>query len=368
MTTTLDLGPLADAAADYRAAVARLDDAAGDAEAAWQLLPAALDSPGTQLAVGRYVGPAHRLSTGLLAAADELHAALASETAHLRLLQWEAEAHPDDPSWGTRADATIASIAAGIAAIRGGEAGSVGLPCPTPQAVKHGGGLAVRPATLVAPGPVSAGIPDFADFVNGARAVGSAIASGLEAAGAAAATGVWVAGAATTAGLLGVAGLVLSMGGSTASPAGPGPEKGRKTGKHGDPDRITDYQPCSPEVHGEGCQHVLRALGEKPGDRPFIGDRVWGDEPPGEMPGTGKDWTVEPTRNGKGLIYRAPDGRSLRVMRPAWNNRYPNGDVVFENPGGQPLDLSMKTHTGPDMTHIVRNTDGSFPIPKGWGN
>lgn len=346
MSTAVDFGPLADAAADYRAAVARLESAAGDAEEAWKLLPAALDSPGTQLAVGRYVGPAHQLATALLQAADDLHGVLLSASASVRSLALQAEAHPEDPTTGARVTAAESDCAAAIAAIRGGEAGSVDLPCPEP-APAAGSGRFLRPASLVTPIAPTAGLPG----------IGGALIDGL--------------GAAETLGaasLLGVLGLVLSLGGSTDASARVAHDQSNRRpvpGVH--PVRITPYTPCNPFEHGPGCEERHLSV-EKPGDEPFTGDKVKGDERPGDMPGTKPNWTKERAQNDEGWVYREPDsGRSQRVAEPGHDERYPNGYVQFTNKNGQVIDINGHTvKPQSDAAHVVRNPNGSFPIPKGW--
>jgi len=350
VSTLADLAPLVDAATDYRAAVARLEGAAGDAEAAWKLLPAALDSPGVQIAVGRYVGPAHQLATALLQAADDLHGVLLSASASVRSLGLQAETHPEDPTTGARVTSAESDCAAAIAAIRGGEAGSVDLPCPEP-APASGSGRFLRPASFVAPIAPTAGLPGL----------GGALVDGL--------------GAAETLGaasLLGVLGLVLSLGGSTDASAGRHAAKRQPRPSadavEGEDYVVTPYQPCSPFKHGDGCEERHLSV-EKPGDEPFTGDRVRGDEEPGDMPGTESDWVKTRARNGHGWVYRAPDGRTVRVMDPAKNDydrRYPNGYVVFEKPGQGVMDLDNLPNGDPNLTHIVRNPNGSFPIPEGW--
>jgi hypothetical protein len=86
--------------------------------------------------------------------------------------------------------------------------------------------------------------------------------------------------------------------------------------------------------------------------------------------GVGSDWTARVTDNGKGMIYQKPgaprDSSSVRIMDPGADPRYPNGYVVFKNQFNQPINLDGKP-AGPDTTHIPRNPDGTYPIPKGWG-
>lgn len=316
MTTTIDLRPLATAAADYRQAVARIEDAAAAAESAWRLLPTALDSAGTQLAAGRFVGPARELATGLLDAADALHNALLSQV----------------------------DCAATIAAIRGGESGSVALPRPGPSSA---GSTAARPASFVVPlAPIGATLPRF----GGALLDGAAAAESFAAAG-----------------LLGTLGLVLSLGGSTDSAAAAPKTDNRRPRPGVDDVRITPYTPCDPITHGPGCQLRHLQLGE-PGDEPFTGSQVTGDEPPGEMPGTQEDWTMHRADNDEGWVYKSPDGKSMRVVEPGRDARYPNGYVMFRNTRNQPVDLGGTRTVSPrsDAAHVTRNPDGSFPIPEGW--
>ncbi|HEY0249844.1 MAG TPA: hypothetical protein VGC45_16450 [Gryllotalpicola sp.] len=320
MTTVLEPPPLVDAAARYRHAVARIDDATGDAATAWRLLPHALDAPGADVAVARFVAPAHRLSSELLGAADALVGALLTPG--------------PAASWS-------------IAGIRGGEPGSVALPDPDPPRALDRG-------------------PRTATFITPPLPLGGALSQlgGLADAGAAA-------GAATVAGLLGVLGLVLSLGGSTdVSPPQPTlqpPPDRRRPRPGSDPVRITPYTPCNPLTHGPGCQ--LRHLGlEEPGDRAFTGDAVRGDEPPGEMPGTQPDWVRGRARNDEGWVYTSPEGKSVRIVEAGRDPRYPNGYVVFRNARNQPIGMDGTT-TVPlrsDAAHVVRNPDGSFPVPTGW--
>jgi len=48
------------------------------------------------------------------------------------------------------------------------------------------------------------------------------------------------------------------------------------------------------------------------------------------------------------------------------NAMYPNGYVRFYNDSGQPLGLNGKPCPDSD-THIPRNPDGTYPLPKNWG-
>lgn len=87
--------------------------------------------------------------------------------------------------------------------------------------------------------------------------------------------------------------------------------------------------------------------------------------PPGVPPG----WVARPADNGMGTVYQQPgsigSSNSLRVMEPGADPRYPNGYVKFTNEHNQPINLDGKP--GPRAeTHIPRNPDGSYPIPKGW--
>jgi hypothetical protein len=106
---------------------------------------------------------------------------------------------------------------------------------------------------------------------------------------------------------------------------------------------------------------------EKPGDEPFTGAKVKGDETPGEMPGTKSNWTRERSSDDKGWVYKDPNsGVSQRVVRDGSDPRYPNGYVQFTNKNGQVIDLDGRTvPRTSDAAHVVRNPDGSFPIPRG---
>jgi hypothetical protein len=87
--------------------------------------------------------------------------------------------------------------------------------------------------------------------------------------------------------------------------------------------------------------------------------------PPGIPPG----WVARPAHNGMGTVYQQPgavgNSNSIRIMEPGANPQYPNGYVRFTNEHNQPINLDGKPGTRAE-THIPRNPDGSFPIPKGW--
>jgi RHS repeat-associated protein len=74
-------------------------------------------------------------------------------------------------------------------------------------------------------------------------------------------------------------------------------------------------------------------------------------------------WTSEPSRTNKGIIFRPPgsegNANTIRIMEPT--SRYPNGYVVIYNSEGQPVDYNLKSHTGPDATHIEEDEEGPFP-------
>jgi hypothetical protein len=92
-----------------------------------------------------------------------------------------------------------------------------------------------------------------------------------------------------------------------------------------------------------------------------------GSQPPprGVPPG----WVARPADNGVGTVYQQPgavgNSNSVRIMEPGANPQYPNGYVRFTNEQNQPINLDGKPGTRAE-THIPRNPDGSFPIPKGW--
>jgi hypothetical protein len=87
--------------------------------------------------------------------------------------------------------------------------------------------------------------------------------------------------------------------------------------------------------------------------------------PAGVKPG----WVQRPADNGKGIVYQEPgaikDQNSIRIMEPGADPRYPNGYVRFTNEHNQPINLDGKPGS-PAETHIPRNPDGTYPLPKGW--
>jgi hypothetical protein len=87
--------------------------------------------------------------------------------------------------------------------------------------------------------------------------------------------------------------------------------------------------------------------------------------PSGVPPG----WVARPADNGMGTVYQQSgavgNSNSIRIMEPGANPQYPNGYVRFTNEHNQPINLEGKPGTRAE-THIPRNPDGSFPIPKGW--
>ncbi|ANI38125.1 hypothetical protein [Mycolicibacterium vaccae] len=91
--------------------------------------------------------------------------------------------------------------------------------------------------------------------------------------------------------------------------------------------------------------------------------------PPPAPPGVPAGWTARPADNGMGAVYQQPgslgNSNSVRIMEPGADPRYPNGYVKFTNEHNQPIDLDGKpaTHAA---THIPRNPDGTYSIPKGW--
>ena len=88
----------------------------------------------------------------------------------------------------------------------------------------------------------------------------------------------------------------------------------------------------------------------------------------------GKHWEGRVADNGKGQVWQDPESRTS--VKGQSKNRnvfrdedpspdYPHGCVRFYNSEGQPLRLDGKPGNQAD-THIAKNPDGSYPIPKGW--
>ncbi len=110
--------------------------------------------------------------------------------------------------------------------------------------------------------------------------------------------------------------------------------------------------------------------GKTPPRRP--GDRLPDDDRPGSA---GEDWEGRVADNGKGDVWQKPgatgNSSSVRVMEPT--DRYPDGYVRYYNENNQPIGLDGKpTVPGGSKadnhahTHIPRNPDGTYPVPKGW--
>lgn len=91
--------------------------------------------------------------------------------------------------------------------------------------------------------------------------------------------------------------------------------------------------------------------------------------PPPPPPGVPPGWVARPADNGMGTVYQQRgsigSSNSVRVMEPGADPRYPNGYVKFTNEHNQPINLDGKPGTRAE-THIPRNPDGSYSIPKGW--
>jgi hypothetical protein len=91
--------------------------------------------------------------------------------------------------------------------------------------------------------------------------------------------------------------------------------------------------------------------------------------PPPPPSGVPPGWVARRADNGMGTVYQQPgavgNSNSIRIMEPGANPQYPNGYVRFTNEHNQPINLDGKPGTRAE-THIPRNPDGSFPIPKGW--
>lgn len=84
-------------------------------------------------------------------------------------------------------------------------------------------------------------------------------------------------------------------------------------------------------------------------------------------PGAKEGWESRPQNNNQGTVYQEPGAQGNRNMfRDANPNPdYPNGYVRFYNEHGQPIDLNGKPGSNAD-THIPKNPDGTYPLPKGW--
>jgi hypothetical protein len=91
--------------------------------------------------------------------------------------------------------------------------------------------------------------------------------------------------------------------------------------------------------------------------------------PPPPPPGVPPGWVARPADNGMGTVYQQPgavgNSNSIRIMEPGADPRYPNGYVRYTNEHNQPINLDGKPGSRAD-THIPRNPDGSYPIPRGW--
>ncbi|MFC1415450.1 hypothetical protein [Streptacidiphilus cavernicola] len=90
----------------------------------------------------------------------------------------------------------------------------------------------------------------------------------------------------------------------------------------------------------------------------------FGPNPP---PGTGDNWTVRASDNGKGTVWQAPgsNGNANSVCVMAATPRYANGYVRFYNSGGQPLGING--NPGPNSaTPIPLDQNGNYPLPTGW--
>lgn len=109
----------------------------------------------------------------------------------------------------------------------------------------------------------------------------------------------------------------------------------------------------------------------------LLGKRKPGDPlPPKKRPkDAGDDWNGRVSDNGKGEVWQRPgatkNADSVRVMEPTPD--YPNGYVRYYNEHGQPIGLDGKPNIpngtkaqNAAHTHIPKNPDGTYPVPKGW--
>lgn len=114
--------------------------------------------------------------------------------------------------------------------------------------------------------------------------------------------------------------------------------------------------------HASGDDHV----------EPIQPSNSGGDSTPLEPtrpPGAQEGWSSRPANNGKGTVWQRPgaDGNAdqVRIMDPGADPRYPDGYVRFYNQYGQAVGLDGKPASIPE-SHIPRNPDGTYPLPKGW--
>ena len=92
--------------------------------------------------------------------------------------------------------------------------------------------------------------------------------------------------------------------------------------------------------------------------------------PPAAPPaGVPNGWAARPADIGMGTVYQKPrslgNSNSVRIMEPGADSRYPNGYVKFTKEHNQPINLDGRPGGRAD-THIPRNPDGTYPIPRGW--
>lgn len=136
----------------------------------------------------------------------------------------------------------------------------------------------------------------------------------------------------------------------------------QSVGKHVDK-RQTDLPrllPTKPEGHS--CNDVFRRKTNNATSKLGTPAEV-SDRPPGVKDG----WEHRIVDNGKGAAWQKSGSKGnadmIRIMGST--PEYPNGYVRFYNGEGQPVNLNGKP--GPNSeTHIKLNSDGSYPLPKGW--
>ncbi|NKY49714.1 hypothetical protein [Nocardia vermiculata] len=80
-----------------------------------------------------------------------------------------------------------------------------------------------------------------------------------------------------------------------------------------------------------------------------------------------EDWVPRRADNDKGWVWQKPGSeRNENMFRDAEpTDRYPDGYVRYYNKDGQPVDLNGKPGSKAS-THIPKNPDGTYPVPKGW--